>query len=75
DSGEISRPDWEELSCSNTPYSPVGMTKEELKALQRRAFLEFHLRPKILFKMITEIKSPHHFKSILVRAKDYLLSK
>lgn len=75
DSGEISRPDWEELSYSDTPYSPVGMTKEELKAFQRRAFLEFHLRPKILFKMITEIKSPHHFKSILVRAKDYLLSK
>ncbi len=74
DSGEIGPPDWENLAYSNTPYAPKGISTSELKSFQRRAFLEFHLRPKILFKMLTEIKSPHHFKSLLVRAKDYLLS-
>ncbi|MDR3603719.1 MAG: radical SAM protein [Syntrophaceae bacterium] len=74
ESGEISEPNWEDLAYSHTPYSPEGITKNELKAFQRRAFLEFHLRPKILFKMLGEIKSFHHLKSILVRAKDYLFS-
>jgi radical SAM superfamily enzyme YgiQ (UPF0313 family) len=74
DSGEISPPDWEDLAYSNTPYSPEGITSEELKSFQRQAFLEFHLRPKILLKMLTEIKSPNHLKSILIRAKDYLLA-
>ncbi|MGC8657788.1 MAG: B12-binding domain-containing radical SAM protein [Desulfomonilaceae bacterium] len=74
DSGEIKSPNWEELSYSNTPYSPQGVTKEQLKAFQRRAFLEFHLRPKILFKMVREIRSWFHLKSIILRAKDYLVS-
>ncbi|MGO8820776.1 MAG: B12-binding domain-containing radical SAM protein [Desulfomonilaceae bacterium] len=74
ESGEISELNWEDLAYSRTPYSPQGITKNELKAFQRRAFLEFHLRPKILFKMLSEIKSFHHLKSILVRANDYLFS-
>ena len=74
DSGEIESPNWEDLAYSSTPYSPKGITKDELKSFQRRAFLEFHLRPKILFKMLCEIKSFYHFKSILVRARDYLFT-
>lgn len=73
-SGEISEPNWEDLSYSHTPYSPPGISKKELKAFQRRAFLEFHLRPKILFKMIREINSLFHLKSIVLRAKDYLMA-
>ncbi len=74
ESGEIKPPDWNELAYSKVPYAPRGVTKRELKAFQRRAFLEFHLRPKILLKMIGEIKSPFHLWSILRRAKDYLFS-
>jgi anaerobic magnesium-protoporphyrin IX monomethyl ester cyclase len=74
ESGEISEPNWEDLAYSHTPYSPPGITKDELKAFQRRAFLEFHLRPKILLKMLSEIKSFHHLKAILFRAKDYLFA-
>lgn len=74
ESGEINEPDWEDLSYSHTPYSPPGISKKELKAFQRRAFLEFHLRPKILFKMIREINSLFHLKSIVSRAKDYLIA-
>lgn len=74
-SGEIDEPDWTTLCYAKVPYVPQGMTKEELKAFQRRAFLEFHLRPRILAKMISEIKSPFHLLSILRRARDYLFSR
>lgn len=73
-SGEIQDPDWTTLSYAKVPYVPRGMTREELKAFQRRAFLEFHLRPKILVKLLSEIKSPFHLLSIVKRARDYLFS-
>jgi anaerobic magnesium-protoporphyrin IX monomethyl ester cyclase len=72
ESGEIQAPDWSDLCYSKVPYAPTGMTRAELKSFQRRAFLEFHLRPKILFKMLGEIRSWFHLISILKRTKDYL---
>ena len=74
ESGEIEAPDWTTLSYSQVPYVPRGMTREELKGFQRRAFLEFHLRPRILAKLLGEIKSPFHLLSIVKRARDYLFS-
>lgn len=75
ESGEIQDPDWTTLSYAKVPYVPREMTREELKAFQRRAFLEFHLRPKILAKLVSEIKSPFHLLSIIRRARDYLFSR
>ena len=70
--GEIRRPDWGTLFYSKVPYAPKGITKKQLKRLQRRAFLEFYLRPRILLKLLSEIKSLRHLKMILIRAVDYL---
>jgi anaerobic magnesium-protoporphyrin IX monomethyl ester cyclase len=70
--GELHTIQWGELAYSSVPYAPQGITKEELKAFQRRAFLEFHMRPKILFRMLKEIRSLNHLGSILRRARDYL---
>ena len=72
ESGEVEHLDWESMFYSKVPYSPRGITKKEIKRLQRKAFLSFHLRPKILFKMLGEIKSPKHLKSIMKRGWDYL---
>lgn len=72
ETGEIEKPDWRRLCYSEVPYSPKGVSKKELKAFQRRAFLEFHLRPRILFKMLSEIKSPNHLLSIIRRSVDYI---
>jgi radical SAM superfamily enzyme YgiQ (UPF0313 family) len=72
EAGEIEALDWGELSYSKVPYAPYGMTKKELKAFQRRAFFEFHLRPKILLKILSEVNSFFHLRAILKRAKDYL---
>ena len=70
--GEIGRLDWESMFYSKVPYSPRGMTKKELKKLQRKAFLSFHLRPRILLKLLSEIKSPRHLRAVLKRGWDYL---
>ena len=72
---EIEKPDWGTLFYSKVSYTPRGITRKQLKQLQRRAFLEFHLRPHILFRILLEIKSAKQLKMIIVRATDYLFKK
>ena len=72
---EIEKPDWGTLFYSKVSYTPRGITRKQLKQLQRRAFLEFHLRPHILFRILLEIKSAKQLKMIIVRAIDYLFKK
>jgi radical SAM superfamily enzyme YgiQ (UPF0313 family) len=69
---EIEKPDWGTLFYSKVSYAPRGITRKQLKQLQRRAFLEFHLRPHILFSILLEIKSIKQLKMIIIRAIDYL---
>jgi len=69
---EIEMPDWGTLFFSKVPYTPRGITRKQLKQLQRRAFLEFHLRPHILFRVLLEIKSIKQLKMLIMRAIDYL---
>jgi radical SAM superfamily enzyme YgiQ (UPF0313 family) len=73
--GEIEKPAWENLFYSKVPYAPRGISKKKLKALQRRAYLTFHLRPAILFKMLLDIKSWNHLKLTLRRIRDYLFRR
>lgn len=75
EAGEIEKTDWESLFYAKVPYAPRGISKKQLKAWQRRAYLSFHLRPSILFKMLWEIKSFNHFKLTLKRARDYLFKR
>jgi anaerobic magnesium-protoporphyrin IX monomethyl ester cyclase len=73
--GEIGQFNYQDLFYSKVPYSPRFISKKELKALQRKAFLSFYLRPKILIKMLSEIRSWRHFISIYSRVYDYLFVK
>jgi len=72
---EIEKPAWEDMFYAKVPYAPKGISRKELKALQRRAYLSFHLRPAVLFRMLSEIKSFNHFKLTLKRIWDYLFRK
>ena len=74
-SGKLKRINYEELFYSKVPYSPEGITKKELKALQRKAFLCFFLRPRIFISLILRLRSFNHLKSILKRTRDYIFSK
>ncbi|RMF93120.1 MAG: radical SAM protein [Candidatus Schekmanbacteria bacterium] len=72
ESKEIEEINWSQLFYSKVPYSPPGISRKRLKALQRKAFISFHLRPSIIIKMLSEIKSFRHLKSLLKRMTDYL---
>lgn len=59
--------DWERFYFMNAAFTPLGLTREELKNLQRLAFLKFYLRPTILIKNILGIKSFRHFGFLVKR--------
>lgn len=73
--GLIDKIDWSKLFYSDVPFAPKGMTKKELKKLQCRAFLEFYLRPKIIWYLLLEINSWTHFKALIRRSRDYVFGR
>ncbi len=75
EAGRIKKINWGNLFYTKAPLPPKGMASEELKKLQRKAFLEFYFRPKIIFGLITEIRSWTHLKSLLKRARDYAFDR
>ncbi|MFH0826799.1 MAG: radical SAM protein, partial [Candidatus Omnitrophota bacterium] len=56
-------------------YTPELISKDELKRLQRKAFLKFFLRPKILIRNLMQIKSLRHFKYLSARFFRWILMK
>jgi len=70
--GEYLPGNWDQLAYYRVPYAPRGITKHELKGLQRKAFLMFHMRPRILLRMLREVRSINHVKGLFHRAVDYL---
>lgn len=64
---KINKINYDSFMYYKIDYVPEGLTEKELKNLQRKAFLEFYLRPKILLSLIREINSFEHFKFILQR--------
>ncbi len=73
--GRLGKVDWSKMFYTKVVVPPVGMTPDEVKSLQRKAYLKFYLRPQIIYYMIKEIRSWPHFKSLVKRAKDYGFSK
>jgi radical SAM superfamily enzyme YgiQ (UPF0313 family) len=69
---EIRAIDFDKMTEMTVAYAPRGISREKLKQLQRKAHLEFYLRPKIMFKLLKEIKSVNQLKYIIKRAKAYL---
>lgn len=73
--GVIKEINYDTLFYTKAPLPPKGMTSEELKMLQRKAFLEFYMRPRIITGMIKEVRSPIHLKMLVKRAWDYAFSR
>lgn len=48
-------------------YTPKGVSPAQLKAMQRKAFLKFYLRPGIIIKNLRGIKSFTHFRFLFMR--------
>ncbi len=71
--GEIDDLDFSRLHTADIPYAPPGMSRRELKWLQRKAFLRFHLRPRVLWGTLRSIRSLSHLRYLLQRIVDYVL--
>ncbi len=72
-SGEIKKVDWNNFLFMTAPYTPVGMKREELLALKRRAFLSFHFNPKVLLANLLSIKSLNHLRFLLRRFYHWII--
>ena len=75
ESGEIKDVDWDNFYFMSAPYTPKGMTREELLSLKRRAFLSFHLYPPVLWRNLRAIKSFRHLLFLLRRFYHWILMK
>lgn len=69
--GKLKNLDWSKLSYTNAIIPPEGITADELKKLQKKAFHSFYLRPKIIYHMVKEVNSVSQFKMLIKRAIDY----
>lgn len=61
ETGEIGAMDVDGLIFQKVPYAPKGVTREQLRSLQREAFLRFFFRPGIMLRNISKIRSLKHF--------------
>jgi len=64
--------DWSRFSLDKIAWTPDGISEKRLKNLRRKAFLKFYLRPKILIKMVGEIKNIENFKFISKRIVNWM---
>jgi len=73
--GVIKEINYDTLFYTKAPLAPKSMSSEELKALQRKAFFEFYMRPHIMAGMAKEVRSPTHLKMLMRRAWDYAFGR
>jgi len=65
---------WDEYSLNKFTFNHHPyISKTKLRYLQKKATLNFYLRPKILINILKEIKSWRHFCYILKRIKEIFL--
>lgn len=65
-SGEIKDISYDDLYINNVVYHPRKISRKKMRSLQRKAFMKFFLRPRILWGIIKEIKTFSQL-SVLVR--------
>jgi len=64
--GRLNHLDWSKIKPSEVAYESE-IPSRELKRLQRKAFLSFHLRPRILWYQLKEVSSWGHLWYLLKR--------
>lgn len=73
--GKLNKVSLRRFYFMNATFAPDGITTGTLKRLQRKAFLKFFLRPKILIKNIFQIKSFNHFRFLASRFYRWIFLK
>ena len=64
--------EWKHFFVHDITYIPEGFSRKKLRRLRQRAYLEFYLRPMIVFRILKEIKSFKHLTYLLKRFFDSL---
>lgn len=70
--GRLDRLNWDRMFVHDVAYCDEGINPHQIKNLQRLAYLRFYLRPRVLFSLLCEIRSPLHLKFLLKRFFDAL---
>jgi radical SAM superfamily enzyme YgiQ (UPF0313 family) len=70
--GRIDHIDWDKFFVHDVAYADPQMRVEDIKRVQRKAYLYFYLRPRIILNILGEIKSFRHFRFLMKRFFDAL---
>jgi len=70
--GRIDAIDWDRFFVHDVAYADPEVRVEDIKRLQRAAYLRFYLRPRIILNILREIKSFRHFRFLMKRFLDAL---
>jgi radical SAM superfamily enzyme YgiQ (UPF0313 family) len=73
--GGLDRVDWDKFLFMNAAYTPRGVTRAQLKRIQRLAFMRFYLRPSVFIKNVRCIQSWRHLVFLLRRFYHWLIMK
>ncbi|HOO57196.1 MAG TPA: radical SAM protein [bacterium] len=65
--GKLDGLDFSRLYVHQILYTPDDVSKEQLQKLQKKAYMKFYIRLKILLRLAAEIKSFSQIKTILKR--------
>ena len=75
ETGELQNVDWDNYYMMSAPYTPRGVSREDLLKIKRKAFIKFYMRPRILIRNILGIQSFGHFKFLLKRFYNWIIVK
>lgn len=67
--GKLTNMDFSDISFQNILYVPENMTLKELRQCRTKAYMEFYLRFRIIFGLLSEIHSLEHIKFIFRRVR------
>ncbi len=65
---------WQAFHNTECPAPPASLTAEDLKKLQRKAFMQFYLRPGPMFRTVSLLMHKDTFLRIVKRGFAYLFS-
>ncbi|MFA6142763.1 MAG: radical SAM protein [Candidatus Omnitrophota bacterium] len=71
--GELKGIDWEHFYFTNASYTPEGLSRKQLKSLQRSAFAKFYFRPRIIWYNIRSIQSLRHLLFLIKRFFNWIV--
>jgi radical SAM superfamily enzyme YgiQ (UPF0313 family) len=63
---------WDKFFVHDVAYVPEDISKEEIKNIQRAAYIKFYFRPKIMYSLLKEIRSLRHLQMLFGRFIDAL---